>query len=55
MFLCPCQVSLLEGCDAILSHDNQILLNDLQRSQDYAHYLDGEWASRAICLVCCVS
>ncbi|EPQ28250.1 uncharacterized protein PFL1_04077 [Pseudozyma flocculosa PF-1] len=36
------QISLLEGCDAILSHDNRLLSNELQRGQEYAQYCDGD-------------
>ncbi|KAN0061073.1 Vacuolar protein sorting-associated protein 41 [Thecaphora frezii] len=36
------QVSLLEGCDAILNHDNRLLSSELQRGQEHAHYCDSD-------------
>ncbi|GAC74618.1 vacuolar assembly/sorting protein VPS41 [Moesziomyces antarcticus T-34] len=42
------QISLLEGCEAILSHDTKVLSDELQRSQLYASYVDDE----SICASC---
>lgn len=42
------QISLLEGCEAILSHDTRVLADELQRSQRYATYADRE----TVCSTC---
>ncbi|SPO21560.1 related to Vacuolar assembly protein VPS41 [Ustilago trichophora] len=42
------QISLLEGCEAILSHDTKVLSDELQRSQLYASYVDDE----SVCSSC---
>ncbi|CDW96747.1 hypothetical protein, partial [Sporisorium scitamineum] len=42
------QISLLEGCEAILSHDTKVLSDELQRSQVYASYVDNE----SVCASC---
>ena len=42
------QISLLEGCEAILSHDTKVLSEELQRSQLYASYVDDE----SVCATC---
>ncbi|CBQ70724.1 related to Vacuolar assembly protein VPS41 [Sporisorium reilianum SRZ2] len=42
------QISLLEGCEAILSHDTKVLSDELQRSQLYASYIDNE----SVCATC---
>ncbi|TKY89184.1 hypothetical protein EX895_001715 [Sporisorium graminicola] len=42
------QISLLEGCEAILSHDTKVLSDELQRSQLYASYIDAE----SVCASC---
>lgn len=42
------QISLLEGCEAILSHDTKVLSDELQRSQLYASYVDDE----SVCASC---
>uniref|UniRef100_V5ELZ1 Vps41 beta-propeller domain-containing protein n=1 Tax=Kalmanozyma brasiliensis (strain GHG001) TaxID=1365824 RepID=V5ELZ1_KALBG len=42
------QISLLEGCEAILSHDTKVLSDELQRSQSYASYVDDE----SVCASC---
>ncbi|KAJ9477425.1 Vacuolar protein sorting-associated protein 41 [Pseudozyma hubeiensis] len=42
------QISLLEGCEAILSHDTKVLSDELRRSQLYASYVDDE----SVCASC---
>ncbi len=42
------QISLLEGCEAILSHDTKVLSDELGRSQSYASYVDDE----SVCATC---
>ncbi|PWZ03315.1 hypothetical protein BCV70DRAFT_197537 [Testicularia cyperi] len=42
------QISLLEGCEAILSHDVQVAAQELQRSQRYATFADTD----SVCSTC---
>ncbi len=42
------QISLLEGCEAILSRDTKVLSDELGRSQRYASYVDDE----SVCASC---